>query len=311
MRILIAEDDPTCRRLLQATLSRWSYDVVAVSDGSAALDELQQPHAPRLAVLDWQMPGMDGPHVCQAIRALPSRSYTYLMLLTSRNRKEDLVEGLELGADDYLVKPVDLHELKARLKVAQRILDLQNRLMSACEALRDQALRDPLTGLLNHGAILEILEQEVDRASRENCPVGVIIADLDHFKQINDSYGHPAGDAVLRETSRRIRSVIRRYDAAGRYGGEEFLMVLPGCDHAVAEGLAERLRESLAELPVEFDGQLIPISASMGVALGGLEGGYDPAILFAAADAALYRAKQTGRNRVVVANPANSLAAAG
>ena len=232
-QILIADDSPVSRRLLEAVLRSWGYAVTTVPSGTAAWEVLQRPDAPRLAILDWMMPGHSGPEVCALVRQRqlePNSVYTYIILLTSRNEKEDLIAGMEAGADDYLIKPFDNNELKVRLGPGQRIVHLQRQLIEAQDALREQATRDSLTRLWNRHAIWEILTRELARSQREGVPLGLVLGDLDHFKQVNDTFGHMAGDAVLREISIRLNTSIRSYDAAGRYGGEEFLIVLPGCD---------------------------------------------------------------------------------
>src|SRR5262249_4679431 len=244
MRILIAEADSTSRRVLEATLKRTGYDVVAACDGQAAWDVLQSQEAPRLAILDWTIPGMNGPEVCRAVRQRGDQHSGYLLLLPARDRKQDLAEGLEAGADDYLVKPFDAFELKARLEVGRRVLDLQRQLFTAYEEMRHRATHDALTGVYNRAAILEELQKEWMRFQRDGGTLGVVTCDLDHFKRINDTYGHSAGDAVLREAARRMRSVLRAYDAIGRYGGEEFLIVIPGCRPEALHSLAEPFREA-------------------------------------------------------------------
>src|SRR5579862_1794375 len=246
MRILIADDSIVSRHLLDATLRKWGYEVVAACDGVEAWNILQAPDAPSLAILDWVMPGMTGPEVCRKVREHAKDSkeqecYTYILLLTSKSLKEDLIEGMESGADDYVTKPFDQHELKVRLRAGTRIIDLEHQLVAAREELREQATKDFLTRIWNRSSILDIFQRELTRGAREQRPVGVVLADLDHFKTINDTYGHFAGDAVLREFTRRILSSMRPYDAIGRYGGEEFLMVLPGCDEDAAMAQAERM----------------------------------------------------------------------
>lgn len=299
VKVLIADDSLVMRRLLQATLESWGLDVTCASDGAEALEILQGETPPQLAILDWMMPVLTGPEVCRAVRDRATGPYTYLILLTSRNHREDIVEGMGAGADDYVVKPFDKHELEVRLRAGRRILDLQNQLMLAQEALREQATRDALTGCWNRRMILEILERETFRAGREKRNLGVVMLDIDHFKQINDTHGHAGGDETLREVSRRVMDVIRGYDSAGRIGGEEFLIVLPGCDELCALSHAERLRKIIADTPVVFDGADIRVTASFGASSVQPGMSVAPGLLVRAADEGLYAAKRQGRNRVV------------
>src|SRR3954467_15416773 len=216
MKILIADDSIVSRHLLDATLRKWGYEVIVACDGNEAWSILQSEDAPKIAILDWVMPGLTGPEVCRRVRASAKEEkdlYTYILLLTSKSQREDLIEGMEAGADDYLTKPFDQHELEVRLRPGVRILELEHELISAREKLRDQATKDFLTGIWNRSSILDILNRELQRGVRESRPVGVILADLDHFKSVNDTFGHFAGDAVLREFVRRMSGSIRPYDA--------------------------------------------------------------------------------------------------
>ncbi len=299
--ILIADDETVSRRMLARTLRGWEYDVVEASDGALAWEILRRESAPRLAILDWMMPGLTGPEVCAQVRRRDTGSYTYILLLTSRNQKADLVEGMEAGADDYLIKPFDTQELEVRLRAGWRVLDLESDLIAAREALRDQATRDPLTWVWNRYAILETLQRELSRAVRECSAVGLAIADLDHFKRINDTCGHLAGDGVLREAAQRMQAALRAYDAVGRYGGEEFLVVLPGLGAADAAQIAERLRQAVAAEPVMTSAGPVAVTLSVGVASAS---GSTADRLIEAADEALYRAKAAGRNRVELADDA-------
>jgi diguanylate cyclase (GGDEF)-like protein len=301
MKVLIAEDDSISRRMLEAFLVKWGYEVMVATEGEEAWGILQGNDAPRLAILDWMMPGRDGIDICRSVRQRKGRPYTYILLLTARGQKEDIVEGLEAGADDYVTKPFDPYELRARLRAGRRIVELQEQLLQAREALRDQASRDPLTDLWNHGTILAILRKEVARASRTHGPFAVAMADVDRFKAINDTYGHPAGDAVLREASRRLRGAMRTYDSLGRYGGDEFLAVVPGCDPADAARFAESFRARIDRKAIETPEGLIAVTLSLGVvALDDLRD-VKSDTLIRVADAALYRAKIAGRNRVALA----------
>ena len=314
MKALIADDDRTSRLLLEGAVARWGYDVVSCNDGAAAWRELNVPDAPRLAILDWMMPGMTGPELCQRLRRKPRDDYVYVVLLTARTAQEDILEGLEAGADDYLVKPFDPLELRARLATGRRIIELQAELTAAREALRYSATRDALTGLWNRAAILETLERESARAAREHTPLGILIADIDHFKAINDTFGHAGGDTVLREVAARLVHTIRPYDTVGRYGGEEFLFVLPSCTLSEAAGVAERVRRSVAAEPFAISHQAVPVTMSIGATVD--RGLRDPDALVRAADAMLYRAKRAGRNRVeqaeevLTAQPAQGACAA-
>jgi len=300
MKVLIAEDDPVSRRIVEACLGKWGYEVAVACDGAEAWSLLRKEGAPQVAILDWMMPAMDGLQLCQEIRKRNEGPYVYVILLTARGQKQDIVEGLGAGADDYLTKPFDVQELRARVRTGSRIIDLQNELIRAREALRVQATHDQLTGLWNRGEVIDILRRELARAQREGACLGIIMADLDHFKRINDTYGHLAGDAVLVETARRMCSAVRVYDAVGRYGGEEFLVVLPGCDASAAADLADRLCESINSEPVETTEVRIPVSVSLGVAAAEKSSQCSLDSLLRTADAALYRAKWGGRNRVEV-----------
>jgi len=304
VKVLVAEDDPVTRRMLEAALSQWSYEAVSCSDGNAAWEALQGENAPRLALLDWVMPGLDGLELCRRLRRRPSEDYVYILFLTVKGRKAEVVEGLDAGADDYLVKPFDRSELEARLRAGQRILDLQAQLIAAREALRDRATHDPLTGLWNRAAILDVLRREVARSQREAQPLAVCMADIDHFKQVNDTHGHMVGDALLSEVARRLASAVRAYDSIGRYGGDEFLCILPACDARRAAAVAERIRRAIADEPIETPQTTHAVTVSLGVAA--TDEGTDPALFVHAADTALYRAKHAGRNRVEIASTADA-----
>lgn len=297
MKVLIADDSGTSRMLLRSALQRWGYEVVMAENGAQAWEILAQPNAPAMAVLDWVMPHMTGPEVCRKVRETHREPYTYILLLTSKNTKNETVEGLEAGADDYIVKPFDEQELQVRLRAGKRIVDLQMDLLTAREELRERANKDLLTLLPNRSAIAAALEKELSRCHRDRRTVGVILLDIDHFKKINDTYGHFAGDAVLRETAARLRGNMRPYDAVGRYGGEEFLVVLPNCDLEQATMQAERMRARLHSTAMVVDGAELHVSASFGVTVSdGSEKSLD--LFVRVADEALYKAKASGRNCV-------------
>jgi two-component system, cell cycle response regulator len=301
VKILVAEDDSVSRRLLEVFLAKSEYEVLVAANGVEAWKVLSGADAPRLALIDWMMPELDGVDVCRSVRKRVGHPYVYIVLLTGKNQKQDLLEALEAGADDYLTKPFDPPELKARLHTGQRILKLQDELIAACEALRYQATHDTLTGLANRGHILDTLVRELARGIREHRPVGALLADLDSFKHINDSYGHQAGDAVLQEVSRRMVAGVRTYDSIGRYGGEEFLVVLPGSDVENTAKLAERIRQCVEASPIETGTARICVTLSLGVAASDEDNRLAENLLIHAADGALYRAKQLGRNRTEIA----------
>src|SRR6202790_4672980 len=307
MKILIADDDRMSRRLLQKTLEREGYEVHAVDNGRLALHELSLPDGPRLALLDWMMPELDGPGICLEIRKQQERPYVHIILLTSRESKEDVVAGLEAGADDYLTKPWDPSELTARLRVGQRILQLEDRLVEARETMRFKATHDSLTSLFNRGVIIDLLARELTRTRREKGCTVVMLGDLDHFKEVNDSYGHVVGDEVLREVARRLLASIRSYDFVGRYGGEEFLIALNNCDSGQAIVRAEQVRSGIANHPVRTTRGPLPVTMSLGVFTSR---DWDLQLveeILGEADSALYRAKADGRNCVRSAKPNASI----
>ena len=297
MRVLIADDSLLSRRLLEGTLKGWGYEVNAVADGAEAWRVMSAENPPTLAIFDWMMPGFTGPELCQMIRENVREPYTYILLLTSRNERDDLVEGMDAGADDYLTKPFDRHELQVRLRAGRRIVDLQEELLKTREALRVQATHDYLTQIWNRSAILEILDRELARSAREGAPVGLVLADLDSFKAINDTHGHLAGDTALRQAASRMQGCMRQYDSIGRYGGEEFVIVLPGADEQAVRAQGERMRAAIRDTPIVLLDRSLTISSSFGCSAG--TGGEATAeMLIRAADTALYEAKRGGRNRV-------------
>jgi two-component system, cell cycle response regulator len=296
MKILIADDEAVSRHLLEKTLTRASYEVIAVENGVLAAEQLCRPDGPRLALLDWVMPELLGPDVCRHVRQCRDQPYVYMVLLTSKESKQDVVAGLESGADDYLIKPFDPDELKARLRTGLRILQLEDKLVEAREGMRFKATHDPLTSLLNRGVIMDLISKELVRAQREKSSITVLLGDLDHFKQVNDTYGHPIGDEVLRETARRLLASVRSYDLVGRYGGEEFLMVLNSCGPINAFARAEQIRAAISKLPVQTARGALPVTMSLGVLPTGELGPRSLEDILAEVDVALYAAKMAGRN---------------
>ena len=303
MRILVAEDDAISRTLLERTLQRAGYTVISVENGAKAIAELVKQDAPRLALMDWLMPEMDGVEVCREIRRRKEHTYTYLILMSSRESKEDIVAGLESGADDYLTKPFDLDELKARLRTGHRILELEDHLVEARESMRFRATHDLLTSLWNRGVIVELMSHEIMRSRRERSCTAVMMCDIDHFKNVNDQYGHAIGDDVLREVARRLHNSVRSYDMVGRYGGEEFLVALSKCDPGSAVSRAENLRAKIAGRPIQTASKPVPVTISIGLALSTEFTECTVEEIMHQADMALYAAKAAGRNCVRVAKP--------
>lgn len=301
MQVLIADDDALSRRILQDVLEPWGYQVTVTKNGEEAWKVLQQDNPPNLAILDWMMPGLDGVDICQLLRQQTKPRYTYIILLTSRNRPEDIVQGLEAGADDYIVKPFNPDELKYRLKIGERIIDLEERILGLARI-------DYLTGLLNRRAFMERLEIEINRSQREGTGLSIIIADIDYFKMINDSYGHQAGDRVLQNIARCLQKCCRRYDFVGRYGGEEFILGFPGVESASIRSIADRVCKDISHCVTELprNKQQIQVTASLGVACINDFPHCDSDRLISAADDALYQAKKKGRNQVVIAGPTHN-----
>jgi diguanylate cyclase (GGDEF)-like protein len=296
-RVLVADDDSMFRKLLESWLRQWNFTVEVAADGAEAWQQMQLPGAPRLLVLDWMMPGMDGIELCRRIRSLDLAPNPYIILLTSNDTKEQIVHGLNSGADDYLTKPANVNEFHARLQVGARTLALQEALSRKEQDLRFAATHDQLTGLWNRRAILEFLQREVAQHQRSDVSLSLLMIDVDRFKTINDDFGHLVGDAVLREISLRLEHCCRQNDWLGRYGGEEF-MVIASCGPEGLPQLCERLRSSIDDVHIATSAGDIHATIS----IGGLS--VPPAVhatcdaLIHLADTALYCAKNSGRNRV-------------
>ena len=293
LKILVAEDSRYYRKIIETVLNGWGYEVVLAKDGVDAWNIVRENSRPQLAILDWVMPGMNGIEVCQTVRNSALNSYVYIILLTGMDKKENLIAGLRAGADDYIVKPFDEQELKYRIQIGQRIIELENRISRL-------ALTDWLTGLLNRRAFMERLESEVHRAWRLKSPLSLIMADLDNFKRINDTYGHLDGDKVIARFAIEIGKHIRKYDFVGRFGGEEFILCVPGVPQAQALEIAERLRKETERLQIRVAADPAPISitASFGVYTSSSEVFEDSNTLIKKADDYLYQAKGQGKNRV-------------
>jgi diguanylate cyclase (GGDEF)-like protein len=299
--ILLVEDEPTTRLMMSRQLKRAGYEMEVVSNGIQALEMLKKRFFP-LLLTDWDMPEMNGVALCRAVRAMPLEGYVYTILLTAREGKANLIEGLAAGADDYLTKPPDDNELRARLNTGQRILKLEQSLRAANRQNHLLSITDALTGTYNRRYLMERLPQEIERARRYGHPLSVVLCDVDHFKKVNDTYGHQAGDQVLESFARLLTGSVRSdIDWVTRYGGEEFLIVLPETSVTDAVAFAEKMRAAIAAHPFEIANGTLSVSSSFGVS------GYNSAQiqkdasvdnLIANADRCLYRSKDMGRNRV-------------
>lgn len=300
MKVLIADDDPMTRTSMHLLLESWGYEPVVVADGNEALAALCAEGAPPMAILDWGMPGLDGLEVCRKLRHEHPAPYVYVLMLTARANVDDVVEAMAAEADDFLAKPFHPQELEMRLRAGRRIIELQ-------ESLLYQAYHDPLTDAWNRAAAVTICSKELARAKREKSSVGIILADLDHFKQINDNHGHKAGDDVLCEAVRRLQHSLRVYDSVCRYGGEEFLLVLPDCDESEAIEAAKRINRTFSAASFDTSSGLIDVTASLGVVVSSHWPDCNRDELIRIADQALYQAKSDGRNcvRVVVQSAPN------
>ena len=300
--ILLAEDDPISRRLFEKILVKEGFVVTTVENGRKALELFRQRFFP-IVLTDWQMPEMEGPELCQAIRKENPSRYVYIVMLTSKGSKDDIISGLSAGADDYLTKPAHHAELVARIKTGIRILELEKSLKDAVDEIHLMSITDPLTGIYNRGYINQRLPQEINRSIRYGRELSLVMCDIDHFKKVNDTYGHMSGDLVLKGFTNCLTGAIRQQvDWAGRYGGEEFLIILPetGLDGAMV--LAERVRDIIETTPIKTSGETIQITASFGVtgfSAVDWKQAITPEFILQAVDSLLYQAKDEGRNRVI------------
>jgi diguanylate cyclase (GGDEF)-like protein len=298
IQVLIAEDDKLCRTILEKNLKKWGYETISAVDGKEAWKLIQEKNI-QIAILDWIMPKIDGLELCKKIRGNKWDEYIYLIMLTVRNKQSDIRKGFSAGVDDYITKPFDTHELKARLQTGKRIISLQNQLLDSQKKLQEIATHDTLTNLLNRYEILNVLTDEFHRSLRENKPVSAVMLDIDFFKKINDSYGHDVGDEVLIEVASRLRRTLRRYDKVGRYGGDEFLAILPGCDLSNAKRIAERLRRAVSTDRIQTDTGQLFVTVSAGCASSESQSHKSIEYLVKFSDKAMYHAKNMGRNCVI------------
>jgi diguanylate cyclase (GGDEF)-like protein len=309
MRILIAEDDFTSRTMLAAVLRKGGHEIVEANNGAEAWLAMQQPDAPKMAIIDWMMPEMDGLELVYRVRGLPTDQPPYLIMLTSKGEKADIIAGLDAGANDYLGKPFDAGELRARVNVGFRMVEMQAALIESHEALAHQATHDPLTGMFNRRAILDHLNKKLAHTRRHGQALAVGICDIDHFKQINDTHGHQTGDDILCELAASLKEALREDDTVGRMGGEEFLIV--STMQAGSDGLTlfARIRSQIAQTALATRSGGLHITISIGVATAVAGSTVDS--LLERGDLALYQAKNEGRNRVVLAPTPPSTATSG
>jgi diguanylate cyclase (GGDEF)-like protein len=304
MNILLAEDDTPTLLLLQSLLTRWGYNVTVAGDGTEAWRLLCEPEHPHLLILDWMMPGLEGPEIVRRLRKKEAGNPHYTIIVTSVNNENAVVEALAAGADDFITKPFNLNELQARIAVGKRISDLQQILHDKLLKLEDAnatisrlARTDELTGLHNRRSFQQIFTLARNAALRHNHPLSLISIDLDHFKVVNDTLGHSVGDLVLKEFAKLMQEEVRAEDIVVRLGGEEFLILLPHADSTAATALAERIRTAFEQNP----GSAAPLAVTASFGVAQLQTGEEEDSLIQRADSALYCAKHEGRNRVVTA----------
>jgi diguanylate cyclase (GGDEF)-like protein len=298
--ILVVDDDVVSRTVVEKHLTKAGFSVATASNGKEALEQFDRLFFP-IVLTDWMMPGIDGPHLCRLIREKKTDGYVFIILITARDSKTDIVSGLESGADDYLTKPIHPAELVARIKTGIRILKLEQSLKMANEEIRLLSITDPLTGCFNRGYLNERFPQELRRALRYSHPLSVVLTDIDFFKKVNDTYGHQAGDVVLKVFANCIDQQIRKkIDWVVRYGGEEFMIILPETSRSGAHSMAERLRQAVSEKKITIGDATISITASFGgtcVTFGSKK--YTNTTmddLVYLADEKLYQSKESGRN---------------
>jgi len=298
--IMLVEDDPVSRHIITHLLERSGYRMVVAADGVEALG-LLSPEVDIL-ILDWMMPRLDGVQLCRRLRSSEPTGFRYVIMMTARTEKEDVVQALEMGADDYMIKPVDHQELLARIRAGERIIRRERALSNACRVARDEAYRDKLTGLFNRRYFDQALARQLSCALQEGGTVALVLMDLDHFKRINDLHGHAVGDEVLWQVGRAVAREVREgTDVAARYGGDELAVIGPNTDLLGAQGMAERIRARVAGLRVPAGEGPISVTLSAGVAVSDgrtPEHGDPLRSLVQAADGRLYQAKLAGRNRV-------------
>ncbi len=295
--IAIVDDDRAIRRLVRLFLGRAGYASFECETGAEARERLPR-ESWDLAILDRRLPDMDGVDLCQEIKAMPAFRTRYIIMLTGEDEQEDKVEGLELGADDYITKPFQSPELLARVRAGKRIVDLQKELMEKNKRLELLSITDGLTKLHNHRYFQDELARSFDNSQRYARPLSLAMIDLDFFKKINDTHGHAAGDDVLKVVAGLFRDSVRSTDLVARYGGEEFAVMMPETELDDAILFAEKIRELIESTPIETQAGVLRATVSIGVASIPHSAIPSSKELIVAADRALYRAKRNGRNQV-------------
>lgn len=297
MKVLIADDDPGTRRVLQNQVEAWGYTAVLAADGHEAWERLLEQDAPRLALLDWMMPRLDGVTLCERLREREKDHFVYAVLMTMRTGAKDLVFALENGAHVFLRKPLNLDELSCQIRIGERLVKAYDKNVEYAKRLETLATIDPLTGIFNRRSWFSRAEQEVSRARRMKHPLSLMFLDLDRFKEINDTHGHLTGDRVICAVIAKLREKLRDYDIFGRVGGEEFVVLLPEAAMKSAREVAQRACDACATIQIKSEHGLVFPTASFGVAELTGEGDTLDALL-RRADKAMYQAKRDGRNRV-------------
>jgi len=292
IRILIADDKSVNRHMLKNMIHEMGMESIEAQDGEEAWEILQRDDAPQIILLDWVMPKLSGLEVCRRIclDRLQASKYSYVILVTSKDKDEEITAGFLAGADDYITRPFNGNELRMRLRVGVRIVQMQDDLLRLLHW-------DTLTNALNRRAVLERLATEIKRSTRVNSPLSIAMLDIDHFKEINDTHGHLIGDRVLTEVVTRILNSLRSYDLIGRYGGDEFILIFPNTTGQDAHTLCDRIHDSFSQNPLVADQLKLFITVSVGVVSSGTTP-YLSDDLIRFADDALYKAKRSGRNQV-------------
>jgi len=295
--VLVVDDSPVYRKLVEQILSSESYTLLFARDGAEAM-RLFEERSPSIVITDWILPDFSGFELCQRIRSDSSRPYTYVIVMTSNTEKGNVVKGLEAGADDYLTKPFDHGEMLARMGVGRRIIDLNRELAAKSQKMEEAARTDPLTGLPNRRAMEEWAARQLRGAARHGFPLWVVVSDIDSFKTINDTFGHDAGDAVLKTFADMLKKNTRAADMCGRLGGDEFVLVVTHVESEQIEETVNRFREQFAALSFPLQGQTVHVTASFGIAGIGSNEVQEYGALLRKADQMLYEAKGAGRNLV-------------